>query len=192
MRFFHLAVVLVATFQLAGAGAFGEQLALAPAAPDCPTDEPDSVQISWNKPCDEGDWLFDTQAGCRMWDWHPGPHDKAVWSGACPLGVKEGRGVVQWFEHGQAIDRFEGTYREGKREGFGRYTWNGSDRFEGRYGNDVPEGFGTAQLAGETFAGDWKGGCLTNGARVVAIGVPRRACLGGVAATLKRDQAAAF
>jgi hypothetical protein len=30
---------------------------------------------------------------------------------------------VQWFEHGRPIDRFEGVYRRGKREGFGRYDW---------------------------------------------------------------------
>ena len=79
-----------------------------------------------------------------MWDWHPDPQDRAVWSGSCPSGKKDGRGTVQWFEHGQRIDRFEGTYRDGKREGFGRYVWNEESSFEGQYANDVPNGFGTA------------------------------------------------
>jgi hypothetical protein len=65
----------------------------------------------------QGDWLFDTQTGCRMWDWHPEPEDKPVWSGACRAGQPNGPGEAQWTEHGRPIDRFVGTYRDGKREG---------------------------------------------------------------------------
>lgn len=169
--------------------AVAQQLAFAHG--DCPSIEPDSVQISWIQPCDEGNWLFDTEAGCRMWDWHPDPKDRAVWSGACPRGLKEGRGVVQWFEHGQAIDRFEGAYREGKREGFGRYQWNAGDSYEGHYTADLPDGFGTARIAGELFAGEWRNGCLRRGDRVVAIAVPRRSC-GDPSVALSRPQSAAF
>jgi hypothetical protein len=158
---------------------------------DCATVEPDSLQISWVQPCEEGDWLLDTQTGCRMWDWHPDTNDRAAWTGGCPRGAKDGHGVVQWFEHGQAIDRFEGTYRAGKREGFGRYAWNATDRYEGHYANDVPDGFGTAVLQGQTIAGEWKNGCLTKGDHTVAIGVPRTSCTGASVA-LNRKQAAAF
>jgi hypothetical protein len=101
-----------------------------------------------------------------------------VWSGACPGGKKDGRGVVQWYEHGQAIDRFEGTFRTGKREGFGRYVWSPDARFEGHYANDVPHGFGTATLLGESFSGTWKNGCFSKDSRVVAIGVARASCEG--------------
>jgi hypothetical protein len=172
----YISVLLIAAVHSAAAGSIDQQVALAPGAPDCPFDEPDSVQISWVAPCEDGNWLFDTETGCRMWDWHPALHDKATWSGACLRGVKEGPGVVQWTEHGLPIDRFEGTYRNGRREGFGRYRWNATDRFEGLYANDLPHGLGTAHLAGETFAGDWQNGCMTKGERVVAIAVPRRTC----------------
>jgi hypothetical protein len=67
----------------------------------CLPDEPDSVQISWDSPCQDGTWLFDTELGCRMWDWHPAPEDTALWTGACRAGIKERRGVVQWLEHGR-------------------------------------------------------------------------------------------
>lgn len=168
-----------------------QQVAAAVDTPDCATVEPDSLQISWVQPCEEGDWLLDTQSGCRMWDWHPDPHDHASWTGQCTQGAKDGHGVVQWTEHGQAIDRFEGTYREGKREGFGRYRWNATDLYEGHYANDVPNGFGTAMVQGVTFAGEWKNGCLSKDGRTVAIGVPRSSCNGsGIA--LNRQQAAAF
>ncbi len=178
----YILVLLIAAVHSAGAGAFAQQLALAPAVPDSLLDEPDSVQISWVAPCEDGNWLLDTETGCRMWDWHPDLNDKAVWSGAWREGLKDGPGVAQWTEHGQPIDRFEGTYRNGRREGFGRYAWNATDRFEGNYANDVPHGFGTAQLAGETFAGDWQNGCMRKGEQVVAIGVPRQSCAVAVSA----------
>jgi hypothetical protein len=118
-----------------------------------------------------------------MWDWHPDPDDKASWSGSCRDALKEGAGILQWTEHGQPIDRFEGTYRNGRREGHGRYQWNATDYFEGNYTDDVPNGFGTVHLAGSTLSGEWRKGCLTVAGRVVAIGVPRASCEG-------RDQGA--
>ena len=81
--------------------AFGQHLALTPAKPDCPPGDPDSLQISWTAPCDSGDWLFDTQTGCRMWDWHPDPEDKGVWKGACRAGQPEGRGEQAAHQHAQ-------------------------------------------------------------------------------------------
>jgi len=171
-------VMLIAATQLVGATVSGQQIAAASMQPDCPFEEPDSLQISWTQPCDEGTWLLDTKAGCRMWDWHPDPKDRAVWNGMCPGGKKEGRGVVQWSEHGQAVDRFEGTFRNGKREGFGRYVWTPEASFEGQYANDVPHGFGTATLLGESFSGMWKNGCFSKDSRVVAIGVERASCSG--------------
>ena len=142
----------------------------------CSVNEPDSVQISWNAPCLEGTWLLDTELGCRMWDWHPAPEDTATWSGACRGGAKVGYGAVQWFEHGRPIDRFEGTYIEGRRHGAGRYWWNETDWFVGFYVSDVPHGLGTASIAGEVFTGQWHRGCFKQGGRVVAIGVPRKSC----------------
>lgn len=156
----------------------GQQLALAPKA-DCAPAEPDPVQISWDAPCESGNWLFEPGIGCRMWDWHPDPDDRASWTGSCRGAVKEGHGVLQWTEHGQPIDRFEGTYRDGRREGPGRYSWNETDRFEGSYVDDLPHGPGTVTLAGTTLSGYWHKGCLAVGGRVVAIGVSRASCEDG-------------
>lgn len=159
-----------------GGQAFAQQLAMAQPLSDCAPEEPLSVQISWTAPCDSGSWLMDTQAGCRMWDWHPNPDDKAVWSGSCKGSLKEGRGVVQWTEDGLSIDRYEGPYHGGKRDGIGRYEWNNKDHYEGQFANNVPDGPGTLQLVGETFVGDWRDGCLTVRGQTVAIGVPRASC----------------
>ena len=156
--------------------AFADQLALTPARPDCPPGEPDSVQISWTAPCESGDWLLDTETGCRMWDWHPEPEDKAVWTGACRAGLPNGQGQAQWYEHGRPIDRFVGTYRNGKREGAGDYIWNDTVRFQGSYANDLPQGQGVLRIDDVVLSGEWNKGCLTKGSKVVAIGVPRSSC----------------
>jgi hypothetical protein len=156
--------------------AVAQQLALVPGNRDCATDEPDPVQVSWKAPCEQGNWLFEPGVGCRMWDWHPDKDDKATWTGACRSSLKQGQGVVQWTEHGQPIDRFEGTYRNGRREGAGRYAWNESDRFDGAYVDDLPNGFGTVTLNGTTLSGEWRNGCLTVGDKTVAIGVTLAGC----------------
>jgi hypothetical protein len=167
---------LVCSVLLLAGPAFAQQLALTPAKPDCPPGEPDSVQISWNAPCDQGDWLFDTQTGCRMWDWHPDPQDKVVWKGACLVGRPDGHGEAQWFEHGRPIDRFVGAYRNGKREGPGQYRWSDTVSFEGNYANDAPQGQGTLRIADVVLSGEWNNGCLAKAGKVVAIGVPRASC----------------
>lgn len=175
-------VMLLAAAQLASTAVSGQQMAAVSTGADCPSEAPDSLEISWTRPCEEGDWLLDTEVGCRMGDWHPDPKDRAMWSGACPGGNKEGRGVVQWYEHGQEIDRFEGAFRAGKREGFGRYVWTPGVSYEGLYANNVPNGYGTAMLLGESFSGTWKNGCLAQVGRVVAIGVERSSCDGSLRA----------
>ena len=92
---------LLAALIAPGAGAQDLSAITGPA--DCAPVEPDSVQISWEAPCDSGDWLFEPGVGCRMWDWHPAPSDGVTWTGQCKASQKVGWGVVQWVEHGQPI-----------------------------------------------------------------------------------------
>jgi hypothetical protein len=153
--------------------------ATATLAQDCNVEEPDSLQISWTAPCEDGSWLLDPQTGCRLWDWRPDPDDSATWSGACPGGLKEGPGTVQWFEHGRPIDRFEGVFERGRRKGFGRYYWPAGQRFEGYYGADLPNGRGTVTIDGVSLAGTWRRGCLAYKDKLIAIGVPMSTCTGG-------------
>lgn len=188
----YATTLLIAASNLAGLPALAQQIAMAPPPADCPSEAPDSVQISWTNPCTDGDWMLDTKAGCRMWDWHPDPQDRAAWSGRCSAGKKDGHGTVQWFEHGQRIDRFDGTFRGGKREGFGRYVWNEDNAYEGQYANDLPNGRGTVTLVGESFTGDWKDGCLRKGDRVIAIGVERSTCSNMAAQADKPATGASF
>ena len=173
MRFF---LRLLAPLLLVVGPAWADQLAFTPAKPKCPPGDPDSLQISWTAPCFSGTWLLDTEAGCRVWDWHPDPDDQVVWKGACHAGQPAGQGEAQWFEHGRPIDRFVGTYHDGKREGRGEYSWNDGVRFEGSYANDLPQGQGVIRIDDVVLSGEWNKGCLARGDKVVAIGVPRTSC----------------
>ncbi|MGD9886297.1 MAG: hypothetical protein AB7F22_02460 [Reyranella sp.] len=154
-------------------------LALAAAdirAEPCDVGEPDSLEISWTGPCRDGSWELDPRVGCRLWDWRPAPEDVATWSGVCRSGRMEGRGVVQWYEHGRPIDLFEGTFRRGKREGLGRYEWPAGQRYQGVYMAGLPDGQGSVTIDGITYAGTWRRGCLKHGNKRIAIGVPLRSC----------------
>ena len=142
----------------------------------CDVEQPDSLAINWTAPCQDGSWDLDPHVGCRLWDWRPDPEDTSTWSGACRSGTKEGRGVVQWHEHGRPIDRFEGVFRRGKREGFGRYEWPAGQRYEGGYVAGLPHGQGTVTIDGVSFTGTWRRGCLAHGDKRIAIGVPLGTC----------------
>ena len=143
---------------------------------ECDPGDPDTLQISWTAPCEDGAWLLDTVLGRRMWDWHPAPEDTVTWSGSCHRGSKEGKGILQWFEHGRKIDRFEGTYRNNQRVGPGSYRWTDRDSFEGTYSAGLPQGPGTIYISGLPYSGAWKRGCLETEGKVIAINTPITSC----------------
>jgi hypothetical protein len=96
--------------------------------------------------------------------------------------LKQGRGVVQWYEHGRPIDRFEGVFERGKRVGIGRYDWPAGQSYQGNYVADLPSGQGTVTIDDASFTGIWRRGCLADGDKRIAIGVPLSSCGGGRAA----------
>lgn len=156
-------------------------LALAAAeirAQPCDVGQPDTLEINWTEPCQDGSWDLDPKVGCRLWEWRPDPEDTATWSGACRSKRMEGRGVVQWYEHGRPIDRFEGGFRRGKREGPGRYDWPAGQQYRGTYVDGLPHGQGAVTIDGVSFAGTWRRGCLVQGDKRIAIGVPLSTCGG--------------
>lgn len=145
-------------------------------AQSCGAREPDSLEINWTAPCRDGSWELDARGACRLWNWRPDPEDAVTWTGACLSSRLEGRGTVQWYEHGRPIDRFEGVFRHGKRENFGRYDWPAGQSYQGIYVGDLPDGEGVATIGGVSYQGIWRRGCLTHGDRRIAVGVPLSAC----------------
>jgi hypothetical protein len=132
----------------------------------------------------------------------------ARWSGACPDGPAEGEGRsnITWREGARERAMvFEGTLRRGKAEGPGALTHyeNGqvtareegqyrNDRFvqgrfelpraglvyEGGWGLGGPAGPGRLQLRGQSFEGNWEGGCLRTKEGWISITRPAAQCEG--------------
>ena len=56
-------------------------------------------------------------------------------------------------------DYYNGSFKEGKKDGFGSIIYKNGTRYEGDFKNDRHHGYGKLiQLDGEIFRGDWKNG----------------------------------
>jgi len=56
---------------------------------------------------------------------------------------------------------YEGTYVNGKAQGFGRFIWINQNSYTGMWQNGLAQGNGTyAVAAGGTYAGIWAQGAL--------------------------------
>ena len=53
-------------------------------------------------------------------------------------------------------DRYEGQFRNGKREGKGIYYFNNGNRYEGYFKNDIREGKGVLYFDGNEYEGDFR------------------------------------
>lgn len=128
-------------------------------------------------------WIEDAKTGCRIRNPAPQPRETVIWSGACPNGIAEGTGILQWFdddrpsdryegelrdgwENGQGVatstviaDRYEGQWRDGWRHGQGIYTFANGDRYEGNWFEGLRAGHGTMVWEdGARYEGEWLDG----------------------------------
>lgn len=151
----------------------------------------------------KGGWIADSTTGCKVWNPAPEPNEAIAWSGACTDGFARGQGVVQWFKDGQANDRFEGEYLDGRRNGHGVFTWANRDRYDGGFSDDnragrgvftwakgdryegefrdnKPNGRGKMTTAdGKTYAGTWKNGCYEKETfRLLLFSLKEEVCIG--------------
>lgn len=128
-------------------------------------------------------WIEDAKTGCRIRNPAPQPRETVTWSGACPNGIAEGTGILQWFdddrpsdryegelrdgwENGRGVatstviaDRYEGQWRDGWRHGQGIYTFANGDRYEGHWFEGLRAGQGTMVWEdGARYEGEWLDG----------------------------------
>jgi hypothetical protein len=115
-------------------------------------------------------WMADARTGCKVWDPQPEPDEGVRWSGACKDGFASGPGVTEWIEHGLVTERTEGVRVAGHLQGRGVQTLANGDRFEGSWKDDRKDGRGSyAAAAGWTYTGEFKAdrfdgmGVLTDG-----------------------------
>lgn len=143
-----------------------------------------------------GEFVADAKTGCQIWNPNPQLEEAVNWSGSCPQGRAEGRGIAQWLKAGAPYETDEGEWRDGRQIGAGKQSWSGGRyegelasgepngrgvlvmqklQYEGEFRNGKPNGFGELTAGTEIVRGYWKDGCF-QGARKASIGVPLSAC----------------
>lgn len=108
-------------------------------------------------------WIADGKTGCKIRNPAPQPRESVTWSGACPNGIAEGTGVLQWFDDDRATDRYEGEMRDGWENGRGTATSTViADRYEGEWRDGWRHGQGVYDFTnGDRYDGDWFEGLRT-------------------------------
>jgi len=108
-------------------------------------------------------WIEDGKTGCKIRNPAPQPRESVTWSGACPNGIAEGTGVLQWFDDDRPTDRYEGEMRDGWENGRGIATSNViADRYEGDWRDGWRHGQGIYSFDnGDRYEGEWFEGMRT-------------------------------
>lgn len=120
--------------------------------------------------------IADQRTGCKVLNAHPQPSESITWSGGCENGFAQGPGILQWFENGQAAERYVGDMRGGQMDGHGILNTGNGGRYEGEFRDGAANGFGQWTTANGTFSGEWKNGCLTDGNRRAWVGGDSSSC----------------
>lgn len=100
--------------------------------------------------------MADSRTGCKLWNPMPQPGETVRWSGACEGGFATGPGVTEWFENGQATEIVEGGRVAGHLQGKGVQTTAEGGRFEGSWKDDRRNGPGVYTAPdGRRVTGFW-------------------------------------
>ena len=108
---------------------------------------------------DESDirWTRDTVSGCWVYNPFPQHNEQVQWTGDCPSGRANGRGVLRWYVNGQLIERDEGVMQDGRAKGQFVSTLSDGSRYEGERLNSMRHGHGTIVFRdGSRYEGEWR------------------------------------
>ena len=102
-------------------------------------------------------WMADARRGCKVWNPQPEPGETVEWSGGCTDGLASGPGVTRWLENGLVTERTEGTRVAGHLQGPGVTELPNGDRFEGAFKDDRKDGRGSYVAAdGMSYVGEFR------------------------------------
>jgi hypothetical protein len=108
--------------------------------------------------------MADKRTGCKVWNPYPEPGETVRWSGACVGGFGSGPGITEWVQKGAVTERMDGARVAGHLQGRGVLTLPNGDRFEGMWKNDRRNGPGTFIGAdGKRMSGVWVDDRLVGG-----------------------------
>lgn len=102
-----------------------------------------------------GLWITDINSGCLIWNGDPVQGQSIRWDGACLDRKATGKGTAQWYLNGKPDGRYEGEYKEGKRNGKGRMVSVDGSHYEGEWKDNHPNGNGSFTWAdGSHYEGE--------------------------------------
>jgi hypothetical protein len=108
-----------------------------------------------------GQWVQDPRTGCLVRGGPLDPGETLRWTGPCPDGKADGRGILQMFSDGAPGHRYEGGWKNGHRHGHGVMMWSNGNRYQGNFKDDRFDGRGIAIWAnGDWYDGGWRDGRL--------------------------------
>jgi hypothetical protein len=94
-----------------------------------------------------GNYVYAQQSDCKVTI----ADISGSYSGGCKNGLAHGKGVAQ------GTDRYEGQFIKGMPDGKGIYKWANGTYFEGQWKNGMKEGFGKMVYRDSVVTGYWKG-----------------------------------
>jgi hypothetical protein len=110
-------------------------------------------------PAAQPGWIADLATGCRVWSANPQPGESITWTGGCPDGLAQGKGVLQWSGGSNADRRYEGEIRAGKIDGDGTEIFVSGGRYDGEFRDGLRNGRGVYIYAdGDRYEGEWRDG----------------------------------
>lgn len=102
------------------------------------------------------EWIADPTNGCRVRNTDAQPNVAVSWSGKCPNGRAEGRGLLQWFRDGKPAGRYDGELRDGMKNGRGVYTFVTGGRYDGEWRDGKRTGRGVMMYSsGNRYEGEF-------------------------------------
>jgi hypothetical protein len=115
--------------------------------------------------CSATQWITDTTTGCEVFNRSPVPGEFIRYKGDCKNGRANGLGSVTWFQDSVATSTYTGNFISGKLDGrvSALYYESSIDRFEGAYHEGVREGLGIYYyIFGKTVSGVFHNGTLSD------------------------------
>lgn len=104
-------------------------------------------------------WLTN-EKGVKIWSSSESIAGESFkWSGKVVNGYAEGKGKLELFSDGKLSGRYEGDMHEGKRQGYGVFTWVNGNRYEGEFKDNRRTGKGTFTYSDRSvYTGDFVDG----------------------------------
>ena len=103
--------------------------------------------------------IIEDENGCKVYNPAPQPNETIKWSGECLDGFANGPGVLEWFNDGLLVERYEGDTKSGWAHGAGILISEKGMRYEGNWEKSVQNGFGKASSTdGSSYEGEWLNG----------------------------------